>query len=57
MLLHRNNKINQGLIFPLNEWKGIYFSELLKKAVLKGYEIKFLSKYTFNLRYLFNDYF
>jgi hypothetical protein len=56
ILPYRNNKTYNGIIFPLGTWKGVYFSEILKKAIINGYEIKLLSGYIFTKKYLFNDY-
>ena len=43
ILPYKNNKTYNGTIFPLGEWKGVYFSELLKFAILNGYQIKLIS--------------
>ena len=39
---------NGKIITPNYKFKGIYFSELLKKAILYGYKIKVMWGYNFN---------
>ena len=46
-----------GLIFPLGQWEGWYFSEQLKFAKQHGYKIKVLIGYTFDrVPDVFTDY-
>jgi hypothetical protein len=42
----RDNKL--GLVFPLGNWSGGYFSEELKFASKNGYKIKVIRGYIFN---------
>lgn len=41
-------KTKKGLIFPIGEWEGCYFSEELKFAQENGYEITILKGYNFD---------
>jgi hypothetical protein len=51
-------RINNGIIQPLGEFKGWYFSEELKFAHSNGYKIKIIKGYTFNkVEDVFKDYF
>lgn len=41
-------RTKKGLIFPIGEWEGWYFSEELKFAALNGYEIEVVRGYKFS---------
>ena len=43
-------------IYPIGNFKGIYFSEELRNAANSGYKIKLLAGYEFNKISLFNEY-
>lgn len=46
-----------GLLMPIGEWEGWYFSEELKFAAENGYKITVVKGYNFNKEYnVFNDY-
>jgi len=53
---YRDKFNSKGVIYPKGQWKGVYFSELLKKGIENGYKIKLIKGYSFSKKYLFNEY-
>ena len=49
-------KYNGETIYPVGQFKGVYFSEELKNAEKYGYKINLLSGYEFSKTDLFNSY-
>lgn len=57
-LLQKKIKFNNQTktISPVGSWEGYYFSEELLKAKELNYKIEILKGYTFEKKYIFNDY-
>lgn len=49
-------KKNVGLISPLGQWKGVYFSEEIKYALKLGYKFKYYSYVSFKSDILFDKF-
>jgi len=41
-------RTSKGLVFPLGNWRGWYFSEEIKLAVSQGYKVNIIKGYKFN---------
>lgn len=49
-------KKDVGLISPLGQWRGVYFSEEIKYALSLGYSFKYYSSVSFKSDILFKDF-
>jgi hypothetical protein len=54
VLPYRKN--DGGVIYPIGEWEGVYFSEELELAEENGYDIQVLFGYLYETRNIFSEF-